>query len=193
MIAIGLTGLARSGKDTAAAWLVEHHGFTRFAFADIMKDAVYTLDPLVEVSDPADLGGLHMHARLSQVVDTYGWEGAKDYPDVRRLLQRFGTEMGRGLFGEDFWVDLMAHRVAQADPPGGIVFTDVRFANEADKVCNHFGGYVVRIVRPSVEGLPGETGRHASEALDLEADITIINDGTPDDLGRRLSAVINAL
>jgi len=190
MIAIGLTGLARSGKDTAASWLVDHHGFTRFAFADIMKDAVYTLDPLVEVSDPGDLDGLHMHARLAQVVDTYGWEGAKEYPDVRRLLQRFGTEMGRGLFGEDFWVDLMAARVAQAAPAGGIVFTDVRFANEADKVRDHFGGDVVRIVRPDAEGLSGATGRHASEALDLDADITIVNDGTPDDLGRHLSELL---
>ena len=112
--AVGLTGLARSGKDTAAAYLVEHHGFTRFAFADVMKDAVYALDPLVEVSDPADPDGLRMHARLAQLVDTCGWDGAKEYPDVRRLLQRFGTEMGRGLFGEDFWVDLMANRVAKA-------------------------------------------------------------------------------
>ena len=31
---IGLTGYARSGKDTFAARLVERHGFTRASFAD---------------------------------------------------------------------------------------------------------------------------------------------------------------
>jgi hypothetical protein len=190
MIAVGLSGLARSGKDTAAAYLVAHHGFTRFAFADIMKDAVYALDPLVEVSDPADPDGLHMHARLAQVVDTFGWEGAKEYPDVRRLLQRFGTEMGRGLFGEDFWVDLMSHRVAQAAPPGGIVFTDVRFPNEAHRVAVGFGGTVIQIVRPATGALAGEVARHASEAMAFTPDLTICNDGTPDDLGRKVARAV---
>lgn len=39
MIVLGLMGKARSGKDTAAAVLVEEFGFRRYAFADLLKDA----------------------------------------------------------------------------------------------------------------------------------------------------------
>jgi hypothetical protein len=98
--------------------------------------------------------------------------------------------MGRGLFGEDFWVDLMAHRVAQTAPPGGIVFTDVRFPNEAHRVRAGFGGLVVQVVRPDVETLAGDVARHASEAMAFEPDLVVCNDGTVDDLGRRVAAAI---
>lgn len=34
---VGLTGVARSGKDTVGRMLVERYGFTRVAFADGLK------------------------------------------------------------------------------------------------------------------------------------------------------------
>jgi len=38
MIIIAFSGKKQSGKDTAAARLIEHHGFKRLAFADVLKD-----------------------------------------------------------------------------------------------------------------------------------------------------------
>jgi len=43
---------------------------------------------------------------LSEDVDDYGWQIAKQNPAVRRLLQVFGTEVGRKQFGSEFWVDI---------------------------------------------------------------------------------------
>jgi hypothetical protein len=40
MLVIALSGWAKSGKDTAGAHLVANHGFTRVAFADVLKDLV---------------------------------------------------------------------------------------------------------------------------------------------------------
>jgi dephospho-CoA kinase len=42
---IGISGYARSGKDTVANYLVEHHEFTRMAFADAMREALLRLNP----------------------------------------------------------------------------------------------------------------------------------------------------
>lgn len=42
---IGIVGRKRSGKDTAAAALVEKLGYVRHGFADPLKDAALALNP----------------------------------------------------------------------------------------------------------------------------------------------------
>ncbi len=43
--------------------------------------------------------------RVRDLVDDIGWDKAKvQYPEIRELLQRMGTEVGRALYGESFWV-----------------------------------------------------------------------------------------
>jgi len=81
---IGLSGRAGSGKDEVAKVLVDLYGYKRIAFADAIRDALYELNPLV--SD---------RIRVADLVDEYGWDFAKKNFEVRRLLQVFGTEVGR--------------------------------------------------------------------------------------------------
>ena len=45
---IGLSGYARSGKDTIAEILCLNYGFKRVSFALPIRDGIYTLNPLVE-------------------------------------------------------------------------------------------------------------------------------------------------
>lgn len=166
--AIGLSGYARAGKDTLASALAEQ-GYRRASFAAALKDALLALDPLA-----AHRPNLH----VSQVVrEPADWETAKDeYPLVRQMLQRMGTEVGRSFFGENCWVDLAFKRL-----PDGCkaVFSDCRFPNEADAIRNA-GGEVWRIERPGykpVNAHPSET------ALDgYEFDRHILNVGSVDDL-----------
>lgn len=175
---LGLTGLAGCGKDTAANHLVAHRGYERRAFADPMRTALYALDPLVRVH-----GSQH---RLSALVDTLGWDQAKrGVPEVRRLLQRFGTEVGRTMWGDDFWITQALHGVAPGDR---IVVTDVRFPNEGDAV-RALGGRVVRIDRPGA-GLGGAEGGHATETQFVDADAVVVNDGDLADLAGRLDALL---
>jgi hypothetical protein len=165
---IGLSGYARSGKDTVAQTLAAH-GYKRMAFADPMREALYTLNPNVDVE------GYRM--TLQQAVNGMGWEALKDLSnELRPLLQRFGTEVCRHLFGQDIWVDTAMRQYRYRTKWGDkIVFTDVRFENEADAVRNA-GGQVWRIERPGTE--PANT--HVSErALDgYDFDLVIDNDGT---------------
>lgn len=153
---IGLTGFAQSGKDTAAGFLIER-GWTRLAFADILRESLYNLNPIVstlseEVDDQCCAGTVLTHERVQQLVDRLGWDTVKvAYPEVRALLQRFGTEVGRALYGQDFWVDMTMSQIKRrpwypAEIDGNYVITDVRFPNEEFAVHNA-GGLMFRIDR----------------------------------------------
>lgn len=172
---IGLNGFARSGKDAAASALVAD-GWHRVAFADTLRDMAYAIDPYVKTFEFKPEGwdsfvpGVR---RLSALIDAHGWEYAKsEYPDVRRLLQRLGTEAGRDILGDSIWVDT-AFKQSESHPRR--VFTDVRFPNEADAIKAH-GGIVVRINRPGV----GPVNTHASDnsMSDYPFDSVIENSGT---------------
>ena len=149
---IGLSVYARSGKDTAADRLVSKHGFSQYSFAAPMKEAMYILNPIVG-SD--GIGPF----KYKNLVDTYGLDKAKEsYPEIRRLLQVFGTEVGRSMFGENFWVDLTLNNIKEKHA----VISDVRFKNEADAI-KKAGGQVWRINRHGV----GPVTDHSSE-IDLD-------------------------
>ncbi|QEQ94091.1 deoxynucleoside monophosphate kinase [Streptomyces phage Saftant] len=180
---IGLSGYAGAGKDEAAAALVVG-GWRRDAFADRLRAFLYALDPWVNVS--VDVGV----ARLSKLVDAYGWDRAKrTFPEVRRLLQRAGTEAGRKVLGTQVWVDALMKDFQPHDE--ALVVTDVRFKNEADAI-REAGGVVVRIERPGVgpKEDPGGWVHESEVALDhYDFDVTVKNDGTIEELHDRLLSV----
>jgi hypothetical protein len=176
---IGLNGYKGVGKDTVGKILAEQYGYERLAFADKMKEAIAALFDISREDVDAykiDLGTLPRveviieEALPSQMViqKSFSW---------REFLQRFGTEMGREVFGEDFWVDLLLpdDNYGQYDSKN-IVVTDVRFPNEYNRIKS-LGGYNVRVLRPDYEG-----DGHASEARpDPELiDYYIHNDGDLD-------------
>jgi hypothetical protein len=162
---IGLSGYAQSGKDTVAELLCLNYGFKRISFALPMRDAIYTLNPYVE-------GG----NRIVDLVDEYGWDVAKANPEVRRLLQVFGTEVGRSLFGETFWIDQAFKRAEEYER---VVFSDVRFPNEATAIQQR-GGDVWRINRHNHAPVNGHKSEHAMDMFMFKH--VLYNDGTIDDL-----------
>lgn len=184
-ITLGLVGRKRSGKDTFAAALVEERGFRRVAFADALRAVALGADPYVRIEadefGPVGFTGgaafpQQTHYRLSTLVEFVGWERAKAARDVRRFLQRLGSEGVRSI-DPNFW---LRAAFADVEPDEDVVVTDVRFPNEADLI-EAFGGALVRIVRP---GLPNDGDQHASEiALDDRlVDYVVENTGTVDDL-----------
>lgn len=174
MTIIGLTGFAQSGKDSAAGFLAEF-GYKRLAFADILRQSLYNLNPIVIPGDDGDgMAEGPTHRRVQHLVDSYGWDVIKvQVPEVRELLQRFGTEVGRDLYGESFWVDRVMRQIRQDvhNGPFNYVITDVRFPNEYDAVRN-VGGKIWRIQRPGV----GAVNNHVSEQV-LPHDLIVPNTG----------------
>lgn len=172
---VGLTGYAGAGKDAAAAGLVAE-GWTRQAFADPVRSMALAIDPLIQ-------GASHIDS-LSWFVKQGGWDTAKRIPDVRRFLQRLGTDGVRVHLGADAWVQ--AFELAR-DRRANTVAPDVRFPNEADHI-RRMGGIVIRIDRPSV----GPVNGHVSENVDsLQVDATVVNDRSVDELRWRVAELVD--
>ncbi len=149
---IGLTGYAQHGKDTIAQVLVDEYGFRQVAFAEPLKRLAYELNPTVE--------GI---GRLQSIVDAEGWDKAKQWPEVRRLLQVLGTS-ARDILGPDTWVHA-AERVILASGPD-VVVSDCRFHNEFRFIAR-MGGELWRVTRPGFDNGVGID--HPSEQFVHEA------------------------
>lgn len=175
---IGLSGFAQVGKDSVANILKEH-GFQRIALADPIREAMYLLNPIVVTDSRGRI------FRLQEVVDDIGWDDAKtSIPEVRRLLQVFGTEVGRQLFGEGIWVDLAMRKIG---PEGKYVITDVRFPNEVLAIGS-LGGSLIRVTRPG----SAPVNQHISDA-GLSGSwfyAEISNDGSLEDLRSKVLEVL---
>lgn len=173
---IGLCGPKHGGKDTAAKFIMEMDvAFRRVAFADVMKQMALAIDPLVDT----DVTSYEKETiiRLSVAVERAGWEEAKKLPDVRRFLQRLGTEGGRECLYQNVWVDnTWSKDVVPLRGRGfKVVITDVRFANEI-KQLRAKGGDLWRIDRPEVED--GDNHPSEREWRQAAPDLVIKNDST---------------
>lgn len=244
---IGITGFAQSGKDTAGLHLTGQRGFTRYAFADKIREIMHTLDyrlngsvsvamfldsldgdwdkalkhrvhgPELEravtlfnrtvavdafgdhwralsdiredlyILDPFLDGDLTMFELLELL--SWDWDAAKTHRlygfEVRRLLQKLGTEVVRESYGANAWVDVVARQIAEEKPERAVI-TDVRFDNEAEWL-HSMGAPVVRISRPGV----GPVNNHKSDAGISEhlVSVTVDNDSSLEALASRMDAV----
>lgn len=147
-------------------------------------------DPAEAARALADLGPwTGPGVRVSSVVDAIGWDAGKEtYPELRRLVQRLGTECVRAHWGDDIWVRIALGRVDAVDGP--VVLTDVRFPAEAAAVRSR-DGLLVRVDRPGLTA----TDRHPSETLidSLPYDLRISNAGTLQELFSDADAVGDAV
>lgn len=183
---IGLAGAARSGKDTVAGIMREHHGFSHVAFADPLRNFLEAQDPFVKHNK------VPVYTRLSNVLRKYGWQGYKSSPysdDVRALIQRTGTEAGRDKVDKNIWINATIMNM----PKGDVVVSDCRFPDEVH-ILRAGQAKIIRIIRPEA-GLPGEHGTHSSEQVlpDELFDFTIVNDGTIDDLKMKVNEILKSL
>lgn len=171
---IGLTGKKQSGKDTAADWLVRRFGFTKIAFADPVRKMAYDINPIVGAH--VDFEGNTVtgvqYVYLREMIDEYGWDKAKVLcREIRRFLQRLGTEGVRENIDRRAWVEIAVKELTRYWEQDymrdrkrrPIVISDVRLPEEHEFVRSR-GGVIVKIER---EGQPednSELGTHVSES-----------------------------
>lgn len=139
---IGFVGFIGSGKDTAADYLVNNHGFRRDSFANTLKDAVAA----VFGWDRILLEGRTKEAReWREQVDPW-WSDRLNMPHLtpRWVLQQWGTDVCRNHFHDDIWIASLENKLRKTRD--SIVISDVRFPNEI-KAIHNAGGLVVRIKR----------------------------------------------
>ena len=194
MILIGLAGVARSGKDTAASVLATELGLYRHAFADPIK------------------------RMLEQVFGDNFVNGDRERIDpisgvsYRKLMQTLGTEWGRATHPA-LWTRVAKAKwewVKEGCPVdykkgitenvmlgafgdhAGMVISDVRFDNEAEWIRSE-GGIIVHVDRPDTEkvGIEG----HASEQVmsRLPFDLVVENKGSLEEFSMALDYLIALL
>lgn len=152
---VALTGYARTGKDTVADYLVEHHGFARVAFADAVRELTGKLYGL-----PGDREWWQEH-KADKWSSTITVRPGMAFPlgvltstspgtgTLRDLLIHVGMNL-RAL-DPDFWLRIAlqaAERFRAAGQP--VVITDCRFPNDAQAIVAA-GGQIIRLHRRGCE------------------------------------------
>lgn len=183
---IGLGGRLRSGKDAVADYLVAEHGFAKIGMSDALHLAMLALDPVVE----AEFG--HPAIRYTQAIEAIGYVRTKaQYPEVRRLLQKLGTEVGRDMIGENTWVNITARAIDDhlyADRR--VVVTGIRFPQELQMI-HAFAGRTVWLDRPSETAAPSAAAHASENGVNADDfDSILLNDGTLEKLYRRVDALL---
>ena len=164
---VGISGLARSGKDVAGEIILENlgEGWARGAFADIPKGMLFVM-------------GVDTKCANKDGEDEY-----YQY-NIRQLMQTLGTDWGRNI-DKDIWIKAFKKK----NPTGNFVITDVRMENEADFVRDN-GGVIIH-----VKGRGGIKGNHQSEAgIDIKrGDLLVFNDSDLENFKKEINNTCKTL
>lgn len=169
---IGLTGKARTGKDTAARFIaIETHGWM-YSFADPIR-------AMIRAGLGVDMREKYWQDNKEKVIETIG-------RSPRELMQTLGTEWGRDRVNPDLWLILAAAQLLNRG--SGMIVPDVRFENEA-KWIRERGGVILHVHRRSAE----EIVAHSSEdGVNMSPGETRIdNDGTLQDLQNQVTEIVS--
>lgn len=207
---IGVSGFIGSGKDTIADYLITFKGFKRMSYAGPLKDAVASIFNW----DREMLEGTTKSSReWRDQVDPW-WAERLDIRHLtpRWVLQQWGTEVGRRAFHDDIWIASIENKLRTAKDD--IVISDCRFPNEL-KSIKRLGGITIRVSRgdnppwhdaaltyskgfyaqdyPEAMKILESSNVHASEysSVGLEYDHHIENNGTIDELHRKIDSIVN--
>jgi len=174
VLLIGILGVAGSGKDTVADYLVSNYNFAKISFADPIKRIC---KDVFSFTDEQLWGPSQERNKLDL---RYKRSGDPEYLNQRYACQTLGTEWGRDCY-QDVWIDYalrLYKKISKAphkydydfkrglyfnlgDPIDGVVIPDVRFSNELLAIKNA-GGYIVKVKRDKA-GLLGKASSHISE------------------------------
>lgn len=185
---IAFTGYKGSGKDTSAKILIDKYNFTKYAFADPLKECCKNLFRLNEEQ---------LNGSLKETIDER-WGISP-----RKIFQILGTNMIRDTLTDYFpeikqflekkyciwsylfklWYEENKHK--------NVVITDVRFPDEYDTIINN-GGIVIKINKV---GANSSNDCHISETNidNMKSHYTIDNDGTIEELHQKIILLTSSL
>lgn len=211
---IGLTGPARSGKNTVADHLCARYGYTRMAFSDALyeevSDAFRVPQKFLRADDTKDAPTYSMapaRCRDQEFINVAIGEIDKIYKagcgsvlflpwreelSPRQVLQWWGTEYRRAR-DPDYWVKKLAERysqflIASVHPrPFQVVVDGVRYPNEVAWLRGSPGSELWHLER-DVPRVAAHTSEIPLERL--RHDFVIWNDGTIDELSRAVDELM---
>lgn len=209
-----ISGLARHGKDTIAAILVQAHGYERVAFGDALRDeivSIYEASPMVvdvefltkestkETPDErlalihcSELDYVTAAMRAFENEDAGMTLGSRlQKPrSPRRIQQTYATEYRRSQ-NEYYWIEAAQRRINGIDGP--VVVCDGRSVSELNWAkANAFER--MHVVRPGYANI--SAAKHSSEVIpdpDEETWMLTNLEGAPDLLKSQIERVMQEL
>jgi len=182
---IGISGKARSGKDTFAEMLATelnkgaYPPYVMMAFANELKlrcQAAFDLTWEQLWGDDKEVPD-ERYVRVPCTTLTGTGEMPIVYWTAREIMQDYGAFYRT--IDSEFWVKNL-FRVIEDKEYTNVIITDVRYINEADYILNN-GGYVIRVERENKDTVHNE--QHPSE-VELDGynrfDFTVVNNWTLD-------------
>ena len=179
---VGLMGKKDHGKTVVAEYLMERHDFGSVAFADPLKRK---LSELLDIP-------LEKFYPTTEEGKIYRETGIIPGPNmtIRQLMQVYGDGCRTMLYNE-IWINLVDKMLRASFLGNRLVFSDVRYINEADYVRNQ-GGYIIRII----DSRKDSGDYHISETeqgMIKQPYFMIMNDRTLKDLFIRVDEVLNLI
>ena len=188
---VAFIGAIGAGKTTAAQAL-HTEGYVPVNFSDPLREALEILDPIVgRIAELSEGDLLDTDLRYKEAVHLFGYRKAKDkYPEIRRLMQKIGTELARENWGQDFWVDLWTKRVQDHSL---VTVDDLRFPNELTAV-RQAGSYplVIRVKRPGLD-VPADDHPSEQHWHRFAPDAVVYNEGSVDQFQADVRATVAVL
>jgi hypothetical protein len=167
MVIVGIHGKARSGKTTAANYLINQQGFMRMSFADALKEAANLIF------------GIPMTELYSDQKSEF----------TRDVLQKLGTDCCRTL-DPQVWVKALDRKIGERykfKPSSKIIVDDVRFFNEAE-MLKDWGAGIIKLKAGHEDDLTTEEQKKHLSEVDMDRvpesffTAMYINSGTKEEL-----------
>lgn len=188
---IGLSGYAKSGKDTVAEMIkdIQKPDWKIKKFSGKLKTIASLLTGIpADKFEDQEFKQSYLGAEWSYPVDIPN-HGAEEWDmSVREFLQRLGTDAVRDGLHTNAWVNaLMADYleedkveklgdyVSRVTPASKWIITDVRFPNEAHAIKDR-GGVIVRIDRPGIAPVNAHPSETALDNWDFDYKIANVSD-----------------
>jgi hypothetical protein len=186
MVLIGLLAKKRYGKDTIADYLVSNHRFKKVSLAHPLKIACKTLFGFTD---------RQLYGQDKEVVDPY-WGVSP-----RVVFQYLGTEVFRRdiekiipNIKDNFWINNVENMYLKAIKENSnehYVISDVRFQNEVDIIHKH-NGLVFKLDRDiNSENIEDQHESEKNIDLIIDYDTLLINNGTIDELFKKVDILID--
>jgi len=185
---IGISGKARSGKDTFAQMLAEslnRSGYGPFVLMAWAHELKTGLQKAFDLSYE-QLWGDKKEAEDKRYPKPDGdgfWTG-------REMMQAYGQFFRT--IDYNFWVKQLMNVIDDKEYER-VIITDTRHINEVDAIIER-GGYHIKIVRPNKDEVHNE--QHISETAlddDYKVDIKVLNDGTLEDLQQKAKDAVKVV
>jgi hypothetical protein len=189
---LGITGEIGCGKTTICDYICRKYEFEQYAFAE----------PIKSIAKCFGFTHTELYGTQSQKLGINAHWGISG----RVFMQKFGTDICRNVLptvipemkldDSSMWIKLYKINLEEKikkNKNTKLIVSDVRFVNESNAIQENKNGIIIRVVK-DIEHKT-EINNHSSEQemKSISPDITIVNNGSLDELYKKIDIIMNDL